>query len=215
MGVPPALFGIAFAAGFGLACQRSPSLAVAAVAAPPGQTSLSSPPPPLSPLSDEAPRWAAPDGSSRLAEDPAAGQRAVAEWRRHLAAEDRERLLARDRHVLHRHRAIVTLLERTRRDYERARSDKAVAVVEARITGVTARVERLLASINVWGNVSPLTATYRSLLVMLRQDFPHAALAARAGATAEQRTVHAAWARQLGEIEAYLREAAASEGEGE
>jgi hypothetical protein len=116
---------------------------------------------PPAPRTDEAPRW---------------------QSQGHLAGEDRERQLARDRHALADHQAIVALLVMARREP---------------VAGLEPQVEQHLARINAWGNVSPVTATYRSMLAGLREES------------------RPEWDRQLTEIRSYLHEVAESEGEGE
>jgi hypothetical protein len=151
-------------AGLAAACSRRPSAV------------------PAAPRTDEAPRWPSQAASPRLPEDPAAGKRAEEQWKGHLAAEDRDRQLARDRHALADHQAIVALLVKARREP---------------VAGLEPQVERHLARINVWGNVSPLTAVYRSMVARLHK------------ATGPE------WDLQMGAIRSYLQAAAESEGEGD
>jgi hypothetical protein len=167
------------------------------------------------PPSDEAPRWPSQTARPRAAEDPVAGKRSEAEWRAHLAREDRERLLARDRSALEHHRAIMAMLLRTRRNYDRARSPEAVGAAQAQAAQLASRVEQALTKINLWGNVSPLTSTYRSLVQSLREDFPRARTAALRGSAEKQTALRAEFDRRMRKIKSYLREAAQSEGQGE
>jgi len=119
---------------------------------------------------------------SRRAPALPAAKPAEAAWKAHGNQEDRERQLARDRQALADHQAIVALLVMARREP---------------VDGLERQVEEHLARINGWGNVSPLTATYRSMLAGLREE------------------PRAEWDRQLTQVRAYLHEAAAREGEGE
>ena len=153
-------------AGLALACSRRPATAPSML------------------RSDDAPRWPSQAGGPGLPGDPDAGGRAEAQWKGHLAHEDRARQLARDRHALADHQAIVGLLVKARLEDTHE---------------IEPQVERHLARINVWGNVSPLTATYRSMAASLRPD-----------GGAESRLE---WNRHLAEIRSYLRQAAESEGE--
>jgi hypothetical protein len=130
-----------------------------------------------------------------------------------LAREDRERQLARDRHALAHHKAIVASLVSTRRTIERARSDKAVRAATARLAEIEIEIEKRLESINLWGNVSPLTTTYREMLLSLRQALARDRRAPPDGGPDGQADSRLDWNRRMGGIRAYLREAAESVGE--
>jgi len=184
------------------ACQRAPSFAA-------------SPSPSVDSAArhDEAPRW--PEQGARLPEDPVAGKRAEEQWRAHLAREDRERQLARDRHALTQHKAIIALLVRTHRTIERARSDKAMRAATARLSDVGTEVERRLEKINVWGNVSPVTSIYRDMVLLLKQGLSIDRRVSAGGGSDGHATSSFDWNGRLAEIRAYLHEAAESEGEGE
>lgn len=143
-----------------------------------------------------------------------AGKRSEAQWREHLAHEDRERQLARDRHALVHHRAIVAMLVRARRQVARAQAPASLRAAQSRIATVDSAIEQHLAKINLWGNVSPLTAIYQDMLRALRDD-----LADRSGAPSGSSDAVARarldWDARLTDIRDYLDEAARSEGEGE
>jgi len=224
--------GISVVAGLAGSCQRSPSLAPSlpppsasspasapAASLPPSQVltaaTLKTPSGASAARRDEAPRWPSQVGGETLPEDPVAGKRAEEQWRAHLAREDRERQLARDRHTLAHHKAILALLLRARRDVERARSEKAVRAATARIAETESQVEKRLGRINVWGNVSPMTATYSAMLRSLSEELPRDRLTAVADAADGRADSRLDWNRRLAEIRAYLRETAESEGEGE
>ena len=132
-----------------------------------------------------------------------------------MAREDRERQLARDRHALAQHEAIVALLVSTRRQVERARSDKTLRAATARLAEIEVEIEKRLEWINLWGNVSPLTTTYREMLHSLRQGLARDRRARPGGGPDSQADSRLDWNRRMGKIRAYLREAAESEGEGE
>jgi len=192
------------------ACQRSavPAAGATAVSRPVADAKKPAP-------SDEAPRWPSQAGGPRLPEDPAAGKHSEAEWQAHLNREDRERLLARDRHAMKHHEAIVAMLVRASRAFERARNERAVRAAEKSVEKIAVQVEKRLTKINVWGNVSPLTETYRLMLRWLKEDFPRERRATLAGAGDGGKALRAEWARRLAEIRSFLHEAAESEGEGE
>src|SRR6185437_6276948 len=156
------------AAGLRGGALKTTSFAVASFAAcvalAPSACSRPPPPAPAPARSDEAPRWPSQDAGARLPEDPASGRRAEEQWKGHLAQEDRERQLARDRHAIAEHEAIVALLVSGRREADRARGRAGAGATSARVADVERQVEQHLARINVWGNVSPLTATYRSMV---------------------------------------------------
>jgi hypothetical protein len=163
---------------------------------------------------DEAPHWPAHAGAARLPEDLAAGKRSEAQWREHLAHEDRERQLARDRHALADHKAIVAMLVQARREVVRARTPARIRAARARVAMVEASLAKRLARINVWGNVSPLTAQYQAMVQSLRAALPDTS-PATSGAIAAGARADLDWDACLAEARAYLDQAAESEGEGE
>ena len=70
-----------------------------------------------------------------LPEDPVLGAKSTAQWREHLAFEERERQLHYDRDRMKDHRAVLKILIGTRARYERARSEAAVTAIKTRLPG--------------------------------------------------------------------------------
>jgi len=147
-----------------------------------------------------------------LPEDPIAGKASEAQWREHLAEEDEERLLANDRRALKLHQKIVALLTRARGAYEQAHGKNAVLRVQADMPDTEAHCRKLMGEINQWGNVSPLTATYETLLTSLKEDLPQARLAALNDGKRSLEAVEQDWAARLRRIKHRLHEAAEGEG---
>jgi len=85
----------------------------------------------------------------------------------------------------------------------------------ARLSDVGIEVEKRLEKINVWGNVSPLTSTYRALVRSLGRSLPLDRGASSGSGPDDHSASSFDWNGRLMEIRAYLREAAESEGEGE
>jgi hypothetical protein len=134
---------LVFAAG----CRRS------SVAAPPPQ-----PQPPPQP--------------SQLPEDPVEGAKATAQWRAHLAEEERERKLRYDRDRMKDHRAVLRFMESTRARYDRAANAAAVAAIRARLPPAIEAVRGRITRIDKWGVNSGLLQDYDAMLKALADTYP-------------------------------------------
>ena len=193
------------------ACQRPSSPIRPAQASPPSRRDA----PASAAESDEAPRWPSPPDAQPLLEDPDRGKRSEEQWRAHLAEEDRERLMARDRHARKHHEAILRMLAHARQTYVRARSEAKILAAKAQVAELRPKIEEALSAINTWGNVSPLTATYQEMLGWLEAAIPDARLAALRGDGARMQALRRDWDDRLQEIRKHLREAAERGREGE
>ena len=170
---------------------RRPSVAVAAEA-------KSQPPPPSPPP---------------LPEDPVLGAKSTAQWREHLAFEERERKLHYDRDRMKEHRAVLKVLIGTRARYERARSEAAVTAIKARWPETVEAVRRRIDRIDHWRVNSNLLADYDALLSALAEAYPAARLKFIAGDRAPLQALRAELDRRQKAIDEWLKEAAESEDE--
>ena len=80
--------------------------------------------------SDQAPR-AGDAGVSGLPEDPDAGRKSEAQWRKHMDWEERERRLSFDKNRIPEHRAVIQRLAAARARYDRAKTKAAVERVRS------------------------------------------------------------------------------------
>ena len=168
-------------------CRRT-SVAVAADA-------KSQPPPPL------------------LPEDPVLGAKATAQWREHLAFEERERKLHYDRDRMKDHRAVLKLLIGTRARYDRARSAAAVTAIKTRVPETAEAVRRRVERIDHWRVNSNLLADYDAMLNALAEAYPAARIKFIEGDRAPLLAVRAELDRRQKAIDEWLKEAAESEDE--
>jgi hypothetical protein len=181
----------------GSACRQR--LVAAAADAKPSPSSPSSPP--SQPL---------PGG---LPEDPVEGAKATAQWRAHLAEEERERKLRYDRDRMKDHRAVLRFLTATRARYDRARSKAAVTAIQARLPPAIRGVRQRITRIDHWGVNSNLLGDYDALLNALADGYPAARADALSGAPAALTTLKADLDAREARIKAWLAEAAETEDE--
>jgi hypothetical protein len=171
---------------------RRPSVAVAADA-------KSQPPPPPPP--------------PPLPEDPVLGAKATAQWREHMAFEERERKLHYDRDRMKDHRAVLKFLLGTRARYDRARSEAAVAAIKARLPAAVEAIRRRIDRIDHWGVNSNVLGDYDAMLKALAEGYPAARIKLIEGDRAPLQALRVELDRRQKAIDEWLKEAAESEDE--
>jgi len=149
----------------------------------------------------------------RLPEDPAKGAAATAQWRAHLAAEERERKLRYDRDRMKDHRAVLRFLIATRARYERATSKATVLAIRARLPPAIDNVRRRITRIDHWGVNSNLLGDYDVMLAALADTYPTARIKFLDGDRAPLLALRADFDRRQKAINDWLAEAAESEDE--
>lgn len=158
-----------------------------------------------------APSTRGPAGPGTLPEDPAAGARAVAEWRRHLEREERERRLAYDKRRLTEHRDVLATLRAARKAYDRASTEHDVTAAERSFRATRPKLERAFDALDHWGVSSRLLPDYRKLVDTFGDAYPSARIAALAGNTTRFERLGREVDAELAGLHAWLREAAESE----
>ena len=128
-----------------------------------------------------APRVAAAADSTRLPEDPIAGARSEAQWREHLADEERERKALFDRRHRVDHEAVLAFLRDSRARYDRAQTPAAVLGLKREFPSTSAAIRRRIEQIDRWQNSSNVLADYATLLQLLSEPYPQARLRALSG----------------------------------
>jgi hypothetical protein len=146
-------------------------------------------------------------------EDPVAGAKSTAQWREHLAAEERERQLQFDSQRLKEHRAVLKLLVAARARYDRAKSKTAVLSVQKRLPPAVEEIRRRITQIDRHGNSSRLLGDYDAYLKALSEDYPAARVAALGGDRAPLASLQADLDARTKHIKDWLAEAAASKDE--
>ena len=146
-------------------------------------------------------------------EDPAKAAKSTAQWREHLAAEDRERKALYDRAHLKEHRAVLKLLVAARARYDRAKTKAAVLAVQKKLPAATDDVRRRMAQIDHWGNNSNLLSDYDAYLKTLGDSYPAGRIAALEGTAAPLEAVRRELDQRTRHIKDWLAEVAASEKE--
>ena len=154
-----------------------------------------------------------PPPPGRLPEDPAKGAAATAQWRSHMAAEERERKLHYDRDRMKDHRAVLRFLIATRARYERATSKAAVLAIQARLPPAIEKVRRRITRIDHWRVNSNLLGDYDVLLAALADTYPAARISFLDGDHAPLLALRADFDRRLKAMNDWLEEAAESEDE--
>lgn len=142
-----------------------------------------------------------------LPEDEAAGKRAEAQWREHLAEEEDERQLGFDFRHLREHRQVVRLLATARRRLEAARSVKAVERAQGEMARRCAEIEKRIERLDPWGNNSRLHADYRALIALLQGPLADSKRSALAGDEAPLRDASGRFDAHLRRIDEWLEEA--------
>jgi hypothetical protein len=141
-------------------------------------------------------------------EDPVAGSKSTAQWRQHLADEERERQLQFDGQRLKQHRAVLKLLTAARARYDRARSKAAVLSAQKRLPPVVEEAQRRIKQIDRWGNNSRLLVDYDTYLKALSTHYPAARIAMLEGHRAALDTIRGQLDEVTKRIQSWLAEAA-------
>jgi hypothetical protein len=163
-------------------------------------------------VSDQAPR-AGDAGRSGLPEDPTAGSKSEAEWRRHMDWEERERQLSFDKNRIPQHRAVIQRLAAARARYDRARTTAAVERVRADMPALRQDLQARSTEIDHWHVNSPLIADYDAEMTDLESAYPDAKVAALGGAAQPLRAVRARMDQRKKKMAEWLAAAEESEGE--
>jgi len=148
-----------------------------------------------------------------LPEDPAKGAAATAQWRAHLAAEERERKLHYDRDRMKDHRAVLRFLVATRARYERATSKAAVLAIQSRLPPAIEKVRKRITRIDHWRVNSNLLGDYDMILAGLSDAYPAARISFLDGDRAPLLALRADFDRRFKSMNDWLAEAAESEDE--
>jgi hypothetical protein len=151
--------------------------------------------------------------AGRLPEDPVESKKAEAQWREHMAKEERERRLGYDRRKLKQHQVVFAFLRKARQRYDRARTKRSIARVQASLREPLADMRRRVVAIDHWGNNSNLLEDYGALLGMLEETYPAAAIASLDGQPRALDELRADFDRRTKKIRDWLVEAEASEDE--
>lgn len=147
--------------------------------------------------------------SSQVREDPVAGKKAEAEFKKHLLREDRGRQLRFDRTHLRTHKQIVALFQKARSRYERAQSKRALEKAGEAAHTIATVVRRRIDEMDHWRNGSKIFADYDALLAMIEVDYPAAVAASLNGDKGQLKDVQSAFAARMKTITDWLTEAAA------
>lgn len=163
-------------------------------------------------VSDQAPRGGD-AGPSGLPEDPEAGRKSEAEWRRHMDWEERERELSFDKNRIPQHRAVIQKLAAARARYDRAKTKAAVERVRAEMPALRQDLQARATEIDHWRVNSPLLADYDGEMTDLDAAYPDAKLAALSGDAKPLQAVRARMDQREMKMAKWLEEAKEAEGE--
>ena len=163
-------------------------------------------------VTDQAPR-AGDAGPSGLPEDPAAGRKSEAEWRRHMDWEERERQLSFDKNRIPQHRAVIQRLAAARARYDRAKTKAAIERVRADMPALRQDLEARTTEIDHWHVNSPLLADYDAEMADLDGAYPDAKLAALSGDAKPLRALRVRMDQRQKKMAEWLDAAKESEGE--
>lgn len=150
---------------------------------------------------------------TRLPEDPAAGQRSVAQWREHLEEEERERQLNYDKRKLKEHGALIAVLKAARDGYDNARDEKAVSSKQKAFSAARSNVQQRLEKIDRWGVNSKLLKDYAALIELLSEAYPAARIAALGGEPARFDALRVEFDTRVKKINEWLESAEEAEEE--
>jgi hypothetical protein len=151
--------------------------------------------------------------SSTLPEDPAAGERSRAQWRAHMAEEERERRLNYDRRKSKDHRAVVSFLKSSRASYDRATTKAAILAAERKLSSEIGGVRERIEKIDRWRVNSNLLEDYRALLELLSGPYPAARSSALSGDSRNLDALRAEFDTRMNTIAQWLARAAEAEDE--
>ncbi len=163
-------------------------------------------------VSDQAPR-AGDGGPSGLPEDPDAGSKSEAQWRKHMDWEERERRLSFDKNRIPEHRAVIQRLAAARARYDRAKTKAAVERVRSEMPALRQDLQARATEIDHWRVSSPLLADYDVEMAELESAYPDARLAALAGDAQPLRALRARMDQRKKKMTEWLADAKESEGE--
>jgi hypothetical protein len=154
-----------------------------------------------------------PPGPPSLPEDPAKAKQSEQQWQQHMRDEENERQLGFDRSRLKQHRALVERIASARAEYDRARSEAAVAKVHADMPRQLADMHQRVTEIDHWGTNSRLLGDYAALQALLADPYAQARSAAIRGDTRALAQARAEFDRHMKTIHDWLEQAAESDGE--
>jgi len=149
----------------------------------------------------------------KLPEDPAAGERAVEQWRAHLREEERERRANYDRARLPEHRALIELLEEARKSYDGARTEAELKSVQARFHAGLPKLRARIEKIDPWGNSSHVLTDYTELIELFDDSYPRGRSKALSGDAGALERVRSSADARFKTIEDWLRYASTAEEE--
>jgi hypothetical protein len=145
-----------------------------------------------------------------MPEDPVGAEQASAQWRAHLAAEERERELAYDRRKLDENRAVLAMMRRARERYDHASTRQSIDKVRIAMPTSITKIRRQIELVDPWGVNSHLLADYAAMLAALTDAYPAARGAAVEGHREALDELRASWDQREASICEWLREAASS-----
>ena len=180
------------------AAQRAPAQAPAAAAAPSTDRAQA----PLGPSTVNA---------APLPEDPDAGKLAEAQWREHLAYEERERVLNFDRRKLKEHHALFRRIKAVRARVTGARTLSAVAKVQSELPQQVEQLQSGIKQVDPWGVTSRLLPDYQALVSLLQGPLAEAKAEALRGHPEALSAANASFNERLEHMEELLEEAEESE----
>lgn len=163
--------------------------------------------------SHSSPAAPASGASGKLPEDPEAGARSAAQWREHLAREERERRLRYDRRKLHEHEEVLKELRTARRSFDDATTKPAVFSADRAFQATRPKLDAAFDAIDHWGNSSRVLPDYRKLVETFSDAYPGARMSAIGGDSAPFERVGREVDERFRTIEAWLHEAEESEDE--
>ncbi len=163
-------------------------------------------------VSDQAPR-AGDAGPSGLPEDPDAGLKSEAQWRKHMDWEERERQLSFDKNRIPQHRALIQWLASVRARYDRAKTKAAVERVRAEMPALRQDLQARTTAIDHWHANSPLLADYDAEMAELENAYPEAKISALGGDAKPLRALRARMDQRKKKMAEWLADAKDSEGE--
>jgi len=155
----------------------------------------------------------APAASGSLPEDPVAGAKSAAQWREHLAHEERERRLGYDRRKLPEHRRVLMSLRDARAHYDRAATKPAVLSAEQIFLATRPKLDKAFDEIDHHGVSSKVLPDYKKLADTFADPYPSARIAAISGDKTELERLRREVDATFASIDAWLEEAKESEDE--
>jgi hypothetical protein len=146
--------------------------------------------------------------SSQVREDPVASAKAWSQFQAQLAREERGQRLRYDRDHIRAHKAVLATIRRERARYDRARTSRAVEILQATMGSVAAALRRQVQEIDPWGNGSKVGDDYEAIIKMLETDYPAALITAFNGDRSALIERRAALEGRLQKLRGWLAQAA-------